>query len=434
MRLFLANLSLSLILLANNSFADLELIESNDPETSYRSVGTYNDQNSFFTADYNLRSVNLTLRTTAPISVQNASSSDLYTLPSDSEIQLNTTLDQIYRSAQNSNEYKNLFSNDMAGTNRWSLQKPQDIKMQILLNQLVDLKMQENVMNAASGHDGSGDSSDDAYDREKRKIKVKIKEKGKSAYQEVKIDLKQAIEDKKIRIDPSNENLEESDILDTAIDSDYDGTTSWSADKNKTEGRYCFIFCSSEKSKSLAIGRETFESTLNTQFRNYSESSQVNRLIDHAKKNKRNPDEYRNSKKRYCYKYVKNSLLAVGLVQTRPQGVRPRYAGDQLEKEGFRNLLEDKQIGKHFSDPKQAPKGAILVYEPVPSDRMRVEESLSRPKRQIWVPDYGHIEIKTEESGKPGFVSDYYSESSRTGSSLQSKDRKLIGVYVKDVK
>lgn len=146
----------------------------------------------------------------------------------------------------------------------------------------------------------------------------------------------------------------------------------------------------------------------------------------------------------WCYRYVKNALMSSGITVPRLNGNYAKNAGLELEKQGFTNLLDSKQLSKTrlkaeklneiLLNPNLAPKGAILVYEPNPKDR-KVRDCEKKNKAGhkicIWDQDAGHIEIKTAESGKGGFVSDYYNDRARTGQSAVTVDRKLIGVYYK---
>lgn len=96
--------------------------------------------------------------------------------------------------------------------------------------------------------------------------------------------------------------------------------------------------------------------------------------------------------RRLCWAYVKNALLASGVVSSRPETPLAKQAGDELvQKYGFKKLP--------VSDPYKAPVGAVLVYT-----------AKNAP---------GHVEIRTPD----GFVSDF---KSRTPS-----PRPLIGVYAK---
>ncbi|HEY0368816.1 MAG TPA: hypothetical protein VGC85_04410 [Chthoniobacterales bacterium] len=93
-----------------------------------------------------------------------------------------------------------------------------------------------------------------------------------------------------------------------------------------------------------------------------------------------------------CWHYVKEALLAAGIVNSRPKSVYAKEAGDELVRSyGFKKLP--------IHDPYQAPVGAVLVYG---------------ARRAA-----GHVELRT----KSGFVSDFRS---RTPSK-----RRLIGVYAK---
>ncbi len=79
-----------------------------------------------------------------------------------------------------------------------------------------------------------------------------------------------------------------------------------------------------------------------------------------------------------CWQYVKEALLAAGVVGSYPTTAYAAEAGHELaQKYGFQRLS--------ITDPYKAPLGAVLVY----GNRGR-----------------GHVEIRT----KDGFVSDYHSK------------------------
>ena len=93
----------------------------------------------------------------------------------------------------------------------------------------------------------------------------------------------------------------------------------------------------------------------------------------------------------YCWRYVKNALLAAGVVSSRPTTAWARQAGDELcRKYGFVKLA--------IRDPRKAPVGAVIVYGGG---------------------DAGHVELRT----KQGYVSDFVSPT--------PYPRPLLGVYVK---
>ena len=96
--------------------------------------------------------------------------------------------------------------------------------------------------------------------------------------------------------------------------------------------------------------------------------------------------------RRQCWHYVKEALVAAGVIDSRPKSELARQAGAELSSQyGFKRLA--------VRDPYQAPIGAVLVY------------SSSKAA--------GHVEIRTRD----GFVSDF---KSRTPSR-----RPLLGVYAK---
>lgn len=94
----------------------------------------------------------------------------------------------------------------------------------------------------------------------------------------------------------------------------------------------------------------------------------------------------------YCWRYVKNALIAAGVISSRPNSPWAKMAGEELcEKYGFVKLTRVK-------NPMDAPVGAVLVYGGA---------------------DAGHVEIRTAS----GFVSDF---TSRT-----PYPRPFIGAFVK---
>src|SRR5215510_6440941 len=93
-----------------------------------------------------------------------------------------------------------------------------------------------------------------------------------------------------------------------------------------------------------------------------------------------------------CWHFVKEALVAAGVVKSRPQTTLAKQAGQELVKNyGFKKLP--------VSNPYEAPVGSVLVYD---------------AKRAA-----GHVEIRTET----GFVSDFRSKT--------PSRRPLIGVFAK---
>ena len=96
--------------------------------------------------------------------------------------------------------------------------------------------------------------------------------------------------------------------------------------------------------------------------------------------------------RRQCWHYVKEALLAAGVIRSRPTTAYAKEAGQELVNNfGFKQLP--------VNDPYQAPIGSVLVYN---ANRAA-----------------GHVEIRT----KDGFVSDFRSKT--------PSRRPLLGVYVK---
>lgn len=101
---------------------------------------------------------------------------------------------------------------------------------------------------------------------------------------------------------------------------------------------------------------------------------------------------YAHSKSR-CWRYVKQALVASGLVSSYPKTALAKQAGDELVKDyGFKKLP--------IRDPYKAPVGSVLVYYKGRSNA-------------------GHVEIRT----RSGFVSDFRSKDACRAA--------LIGVYAK---
>ena len=93
-----------------------------------------------------------------------------------------------------------------------------------------------------------------------------------------------------------------------------------------------------------------------------------------------------------CWHYVKEALMASGVIDARPKTAYAKQAADELVRDyGFKKLP--------IRDPFAAPLGSVLVYN-------------SRGAA-------GHVEIRT----KDGFVSDFRSKT--------PSKRPLIGVYAK---
>ena len=101
---------------------------------------------------------------------------------------------------------------------------------------------------------------------------------------------------------------------------------------------------------------------------------------------------YAHSKSR-CWRYVKQALVASGLVSSYPKTALAKQAGEELVRDyGFKKLP--------IRDPYKAPVGSVLVYYKGRSNA-------------------GHVEIRT----KTGFVSDFRSKDACRAA--------LVGVYAK---
>src|SRR5207248_5397367 len=95
---------------------------------------------------------------------------------------------------------------------------------------------------------------------------------------------------------------------------------------------------------------------------------------------------------RQCWHYVKEALLAAGVIRSRPTTMYAKQAGQELVSNfGFKRLA--------VTDPYQAPVGSVLVYNASSAA--------------------GHVEIRTNN----GFVSDFRSKT--------PSRRPLLSIFVK---
>lgn len=112
-----------------------------------------------------------------------------------------------------------------------------------------------------------------------------------------------------------------------------------------------------------------------------------------------------------------SACFAYDLLNSRYQNllIDQRTAGMYLERQ-WNNKVRDKNWRYLLSDPRMAPRGAILLYNPASSIGQCAHVNGRR----------GHIEIKTADAGSHGYVS--VSQSNRPAYGLP---RTLIGIYVK---
>lgn len=111
----------------------------------------------------------------------------------------------------------------------------------------------------------------------------------------------------------------------------------------------------------------------------------------------------------FCYRGVKHSIKNGGLVNKYINSAFARNGVQDLKREGFINMLEHSKYKNLIKSPKDAPKGAILVYK---NSSNRIHP--------------GHIEIRTDWGTNGGFVSDFYRSANNT-----IRNRTLIGVMIK---
>ncbi|QLY24565.1 hypothetical protein [Bdellovibrio sp. KM01] len=150
----------------------------------------------------------------------------------------------------------------------------------------------------------------------------------------------------------------------------------------------------------------------------YSESAKANAAIKAGIRNREPGSTGR------CYAYVKDALLASGLVKSRPPGGHAKNGVKDLKAQGFINLMDPPYKGI-IKSPDDAPKGSVIIYE-------------TSDKRQS-----GDIQIKTDWSTDGSYVSDFLGRRSddSDGSFLSSpkakdfkrrkKPYKIVGVMIK---
>ncbi len=195
--------------------------------------------------------------------------------------------------------------------------------------------------------------------------------------------------------------------------------------------------------------RTPFTGPLGDQINRYSDSPEVTRMLDWARAHSAHS-------RGYCYRLVKEAManrcgpdiirgrrviyscrnqLSTGgrlgpgnnLIPSHFGDNRAYSAKDSLKTYGFVNLLDTEPYKTQLANsPTRAPKGAILVY----SSGMTCGSKATRRRTTNLNLDCGHIEIKTDEPGRPGFVSDYYSNLAIT-QGLTGPRYHLVAVMVK---
>lgn len=158
--------------------------------------------------------------------------------------------------------------------------------------------------------------------------------------------------------------------------------------------------------------------SLDDQIKKYSNSEKVSKTISHALRNKRSRSQGT------CYRSVKKALLASKLIPHYYSDLAALNSKNTLKKFGFVNILDAEPYKSQISNnPNLAPKGAVLVYSSgIPCGGAN------------GVTDCGHVEIKIDDAGKAGFVSDYYSPfaiNQTPAARRYGSNYKLVGVLIK---
>jgi len=204
-------------------------------------------------------------------------------------------------------------------------------------------------------------------------------------------------------------------------------------DKSKTEADFC-SYCSDHKAsiknqKDIKAVHDTIKekvvkaSTVEhveaagkwnnfPEVMKYSESKHVESTISFAMKKK-----YAKSQA-YCYRAVKQALVAGGVVKKYPPGEHAKQAVHDLKDQGLINMLDNPEYKKIIKTADDAPKGAVIVYA------NNTKES-------------GDTQIKKDWGSEGGFVNDFYSNNSFLESpkarryDRAGKPYKIIGVMIK---
>ncbi len=168
-------------------------------------------------------------------------------------------------------------------------------------------------------------------------------------------------------------------------------------------------------------------------FKCYSNDPKVQKMIAYARAHVTPRPRGKRKPKPMCFRAVKTAMVKSDMTDDYIRGGDPKNSDTELSKQGYKNLLDDPDMKDLIKSPNDGFAGALFVYDSIPHDR-KVWTKDDKGKSQL-VPDPGHIEIKSLDSGQGGFVSDYYSINARTGDQLSVDDkrthRKLIGVYYK---
>lgn len=390
-------------------------------------VNAFSNSASYFPADiekakasilnisvpYQSEPIDISLYTRRPMSGFDS----LNQISEGSQIILPSNLDQIYESFRSARtlETEGLFSSD-GHHETMTMENPEAVQIKAALMELIQLKMQERL----SGGFGESETSK----AEKEMIEVRVKKEGE-VERKIKVkanELKKAVEEETVTVQGD-------EIVSPKLPTDYNGKDTWAV-KSKTEAGVCLFCLGKEEKFTSKLEMEATNKLILETYAKYSKDPKTAKMIAFAKEKKLGPEEYSKTKLKWCYRYVKNALLHAKLTSKRLEGALARNSGDKLRAEGFINIMEDPKFSGKITSPSQAPKGAILVYEPNPVTRL-TRTLDDKGKKSILAPDAGHIEIKTEDVGVDGYVSEYYSKNARTGKGLVSEDRKLIGIYVK---
>lgn len=189
------------------------------------------------------------------------------------------------------------------------------------------------------------------------------------------------------------------------------------------------ITCNAEKEPEYPKGKVDSSWSQFPKIAAYSNSPQVAKMLEVAKRNK-----YSTSHKR-CYRFVKGALCGLdkktvqgtstskcapgSMVSSYPSGSRVSTSNSSaittLERYGFTNLLTHPETKGLIKNPASAPKGAILIYKGGRNG--------------------GHIEIKTGVGSDPDYISDFSAPNSILRNDLAgraSKNYQLVGVMVKE--